>query len=121
MLNKPPSSPAGNWYTQPKFLMLGGVGVVVIFLLMRNKGSSQTAPVASTTTNPVGGSYSYLDGSGIQHIIATDPQGNLTSYASVPPDTTQPTGQLLGYGSLRVPGWNYSSAPDGPPAGWTGT
>src|SRR5215831_8773415 len=85
----------------PKILGLGVVGLVVLFLLMRNKGGGSTvAPQtdATTTTTPIGQSYSYLDGSGYEHLTATDPYGNLVNYSSIPPSVGQPqTGQMPTY------------------------
>ena len=77
----------------PKILIIGGVGLVVVFFLMRNNSSSSAStppPNTNAVTQPVGGSYSYLDGSGYQHITATDPNGQLVGYSSLPPDTSNP-------------------------------
>jgi hypothetical protein len=90
-----------NWLTNPTVLIVGAVGVVAAFILMRNKGSSTTTTTTSTQgditnmTNPVGGSYSYLDGSGMQHITATDPYGNLIGYSNIPPGTSEPQSSQL--------------------------
>ena len=96
-------------YKSPTFLIVAGVGLVAAFILLRNKGSS-AAPQSTTTSttgditntnspqtdvNPVGGSYSYLDGSGMQHIIATDPYGNLVGYSNLPPDIGNPQANEL--------------------------
>jgi hypothetical protein len=101
-----------EWYKNPTILIVGVVALVGGYILLKNQGASSTpsstgstASNASTNTTPVGGSYSYLDGSGIQHIIATDPNGNLNTYANTPPGTGQPdSGQLGSYvGMMGLP------------------
>jgi hypothetical protein len=116
-----------DWYKNPIFLVVGGVGIFAAFILLRNQnGSNTTPPVSSlgdsaatspldpsqTAMNPVGGSYSYLDGSGMQHIVATDPYGNLVGYSNLPPSTSMPqTNQLSSYvGSM---GGQYLVTPYG--------
>ncbi|HEY7419299.1 MAG TPA: hypothetical protein VH593_29215 [Ktedonobacteraceae bacterium] len=99
-----------EWYKNPVFLIGGAAAIFVAVILLRNQNatpSTSTQPTATTgqfgvptnnltqsTTsqglNPVGGSYSYLDGTGMQHIIATDPYGNLVGYSNLPPGTSQP-------------------------------
>jgi hypothetical protein len=81
-----------DFLKDPKMLLLGGIGVIVVYLLMKNKGSTTSTSTTSdsNSTTPVGQSYSYLDGSGYQHITATDPNGNLVSYSSLPPDLSNP-------------------------------
>jgi len=102
-----------NYLTDPKILLLAGVGLVVVYLLMRNQGTtnnpnqfadtsvptnSLTPQTASSGLNPVGGSYSYMDGTGMQHLIATDPYGNLVGYSNMPPNIGNPeSGQLSSY------------------------
>jgi hypothetical protein len=86
-------------FKSPTVLIVGGIGVIAVFLLMRNNSSSSTSNTSQTQgTTPVGGSYSYLDGTGMQHITATDPNGNLVGYSNLPPDTSNPQpNQLSSY------------------------
>ncbi|HEY1249250.1 MAG TPA: hypothetical protein VGE97_09700 [Nitrososphaera sp.] len=95
-----------SWLTNPTVLVVGAVGIFAAIILMRNQQSSNTPTTSGTVTslgnsaatNPVGGSYQYLDGSGFQHIIATDPNGNLVGYNSLPPGTSMPeTNQMSSY------------------------
>lgn len=92
-----------DWYKNPTILLMAGAGVLVVFVLSRNKKAASTSTTSSdqgdiTNTGPVGGSYSYLDGSGMQHIVATDPNGNLVGYSNLPPDTSNPEpNQLSSY------------------------
>ena len=113
MINSPPGQ---EWYKDPKILIIGGVAIFGMVILLRNQNNttSSTSPgITSQTTDPtamntgnnaIGGTYSYLDGSGVQHIIATDPNGNLVNYAALPPDTGNPqVGQLSSYvGSMGM-------------------
>jgi len=117
-----------DWFKNPTVLIVGGIGVVVVYFLMKNNSSSstQTANAPSTTSStqgdltntvPVGQSYSYLDGSGYQHIAATDPYGNLIGYNSLPPDTSNPQpNQLSSYvgsmsGQYLVMPYGYTTPP----------
>jgi hypothetical protein len=119
-----------EWWKDPKFLMIGGVAIFAGFILLRNQNASTantTNPNQFPTTNPannttpVGQSYSYLDGTGMQHLVATDPNGQLTSYQSVSPQDPSQTGQLGSYvGMMGNPmfvnpygGWSpyYSQLP----------
>jgi len=105
-----------DWLKNPTILIMGGLGVVVVFLLFRNKDSG-TQDTTTTNTRPVGGSYSYLDGSGYQHLTATDPNGNLVGYSSLPPDTSNPQpNQLSSYvgsmsGQYLVPPYGGTTPP----------
>jgi hypothetical protein len=98
-----------DWYKNPTVLIVAGVAIFGAIILLRNQNSSGSSTSSSTSpqiadplanpgssaTTPVGQSYTYLDGSGIQHIITTDPQGNLSNYASVQPQyTTAQQGQI---------------------------
>lgn len=86
-----------------KVWAIGGVGLVAAFVLLRNKNTTTTSTTntQTTTTTPVGQSYSYLDGSGMQHLTATDPNGNLTYYQTLPPGTSMDqTGQIASYVGL---------------------
>lgn len=77
-----------DWYKNPTILIVAAVAAVAGFVLLRNKSSTpspQISNLGNTGTTPVGQSYSYMDGSGVQHITATDPNGNLTSFASTQP------------------------------------
>jgi len=103
-----------EWYKDPKILIIGGVAIFGAIILLKPKNSG-TAPTASpgitapnittgvdlsqTGQNPLGAGYSFMDGSGMQHIMATDPYGNLITYASEPPQA-------------------YSSDPMGPQMSW---
>src|SRR5215831_13829962 len=93
-----------DWLKNPTILMLGGVGVLVVYILFRNKTppqSSVTSVGDSINTGPFAASNSYLDGNGVQHIVATDPYGNLDGYGSLPPDVNNPQmGQLSSYAGL---------------------
>jgi hypothetical protein len=96
LLNRPPGATGQEWYTNPKILIGGGVALVAAFILLRKPATTTQTPEART--NPVGGTSTYLDGTGMQHIVATDPQGNLVGYNSLPPSTSVPqTGQLSTY------------------------
>jgi hypothetical protein len=105
-----------EWYKNPTILIVGAVALVGGYVLLKNQGASSTpsstgstASNPSTNTTPVGGSYSYLDGSGVEHIIATDPNGNLNTYANVPPgDSSSLWG---GYGGSNVA--TYGAAQSG--------
>lgn len=109
-----------EWYKNPTILIVAGVGIFAAVILMRNQNSSTSATNTSqqtstdTTTTPVGQSYTYLDGSGVQHIIATDPNGAITQYAAVPPSTSTPyAGEMSSYvGSwgLPMPSWTPPSS-----------
>lgn len=96
--------------SNPTVLIVGAVVIVAGIVLLRGQSSSPntsqtsttggTSPIdpsssGATTTNAQGGTYSYLDGSGMEHIIATDPNGNLVSYAATPPNFTT-TGSDVG-------------------------
>lgn len=104
-----------EWYKNPTVLMIGGVGIFAAIILMRNQGQSGGSQNVGDLTTPVGQSYSFLDGSGIQHIIATDPNGNLVNYAAIPPSISTPyagelssvVGSMSNYGS----GSNYLGGP----------
>jgi hypothetical protein len=100
-----------EWYKNPTILIVGGVALVAGFILLRNQNTSSATPQVGTSSNPqlsnlqtsgttpVGQSYSYLDGSGIEHMVATDPYGNLTSYQTTSADasTADYSGQLSSY------------------------
>lgn len=101
-----------DFLKNPTVLIVGAVAVIAGFILLRNQGSSTNASTTSnntgsspvqqgsggaTTTNAQGGTYSYMDGSGLQHIIATDPQGNLVGYASTQPQFGATQSQLPTY------------------------
>lgn len=99
-----------NWLKNPTILIIGAVVLVGGYVLLKNNQGSAT-PQTGTSSNPqlsnlgnsgqtpVGQSYSYLDGSGMQHLTATDPYGNLTSYQTMPPSFYDPStsGQLASY------------------------
>lgn len=113
----------------PKLLAIGAVALVAGYVLLKNKGSTSgsvtpvdtsggatTGSTAETGNNAIGGTYTYLDGSGVQHIIATDPQGNLTSYAAEQPSFSSPSqGQLSTYsgyqGTFNNSQWMYGGSP----------
>lgn len=126
MLNSPPGA---AWYSNPKILIVGGVAAFAAFILLRNQkpattNSNQGAPSQQQMQqqNPIGGTYTYLDGDGMQHIIATDPQGNLVGYNSLPPNTSMPQGgQLSTYAGNMT---SYAGSMSGaylqqPYGGWT--
>jgi|SRR5215469_797513 len=120
-------------------VLIGAGGVVLVLFLMKNQGSSQNPTTAGnlsspnttgaqtpdvsslssngqTAVNALGGTYSYLDGTGVQHIIATDPYGNLVGYSSLPPGTSNPQpGQLSS--SIGMMGGGYYLFP--PYGGYT--
>jgi len=119
-------------FKNPIFLIVLGVGGFAAYILLKDQGTPTTAQQAQPMNsplnpqgninnspdmaiNPVGGSYSYMDGSGAQHIIATDPYGNLVGYSNLPPDTSQPqTNQMASYvggmsGQYLVPPWGSTS------------
>jgi len=112
-----------DWLTNPTILIVGAVGVFAAIILLRNQQSSSTPTTSGTVTSlgesasttPVGQSYQYLDGNGMQHIIATDPNGNLVGYNSLPPGTSMPqTGQMASYvgsmsGQYLVPPYGGST------------
>lgn len=124
----------------PKVLILGGVALVAgFFILKNNQGSSSSGSVtpvdtsgnattgstAETGNAVIGGAYSYLDGSGVQHIIATDPNGNLISYGAEQPAFSSPSsGQLstyTGYGGTIMNGtpWLYGGSPNYSTQAWS--
>lgn len=115
-----------DWYKNPTVLIVAGVAIFGGLILLRNQGSTGTGQQnvgnfdMSNLTTPVGQSYSYLDGSGIQHLVATDPNGNLTSYDTVPPSIATPyAGELSSYvGSLSHYGTGNSSLGVTPPYAW---
>lgn len=120
-------------FKDPKLLILGGVALVAgFFILKNNQGSSASSPTPVDTsgnattgstsetgnTTELGGAYTYLDGSGVQHIIATDPNGNLVSYGADQPAFSSPSsGQLstytgyMGNISNGTP-WLYGGSPN---------
>jgi|SRR5215471_2134150 len=119
-----------DWLTSPTALIVGAVGIFAAIILMRNQnqsttagtvsslgGSAATSPTSGATDsgNPIGGTYQYLDGTGAQHIIATDPNGYLVGYSNLPPGTSMPqTNQMASYvgsmsGQYLVPPWGGSS------------
>lgn len=130
-------------FKDPKLLILGGVALVAgYFILKNNQSSSSGSTTAGTSalTNqptdtgnttmlnsagePIGGSYTYLDGSGVQHIIATDPNGNLVSYGADQPAYSSPSsGQLstyAGYSGSLANGtpWLYGGSPNYSTQAW---
>ena len=117
MINNPPGS---EWYKNPTILIVGGIALFAGFILLRNQNSAAPSQSATPTnlgqattltsngqtqTGPVGGTYSYLDGSGQEHIIATDPNGNLASYAALPPSTSMPQAGQLSSAVGNMSGW----------------
>lgn len=92
-----------EWYKDPKILIIAGVALFGGFILLRNQNSGSVQPSSSSqgTTTPVGGSYTYLDGSGIQHMVMTDPNGNLVSYNTTSPNPQ--SNQLSTYTGMMSP------------------
>lgn len=122
-----------EWYKNPTILIVAGVGVLAGFILLRNQKAQPST--TSNTQQPVsqnnpqnitaqamnggviGGSYSYLDGTGMQHIVATDPYGNLVGYNNMPPSVGNPQpGELSGYvGAMGTSPYMTSSYGAGTP------
>lgn len=126
-------------FKDPKLLILGGVALVAgFFILKNNQGSTQGSPTsvdtsgnattgstAETGNSVIGGAYTYLDGSGIQHIVATDPNGNLVNYGAEQPAFSSPSsGQLstyTGYTGSIMNGtpWLYGGSPNYSTRAWS--
>lgn len=111
-----------EWFKDPKILLLGAVGVGVVFILMRNKGSAaqpqtqnigfggmDASMVPPSNGAPLGAYSSALDGSGSQHLSAAMPYNGVITpwntgyidYTSVNHVAAAPS-----YGS--TPGFIYS-------------
>lgn len=94
-----------EWWKDPKILIIGGVAAFAGFILLRNQNSSSTPSQTNQTNNPqgqntvpVGGSYTYLDGNGVQHMTMTDPYGAIQNYNTTAPTPMFPqTNQLATY------------------------
>lgn len=78
-----------EWYKNPTILVVAGVGIFAAIILLRSQNTTQGPQISNLDTSgqtPVGGSYQYLDGNGVQHLIATDPNsGALNYYATMSP------------------------------------
>ena len=123
-----------DFLKNPMVLIVGAVGIFAAVILLRNQPTSnnqiqsqgtqsQNLDPNATAVNPVGGTYSYLDGTGYEHIIAMDPYGNLIGYSNLPPGTSQPqSGQMASYvssmsGQYLVSPYGYTTPPYATPPG----
>lgn len=78
-----------DFLKNPTILIVGAVALVAGYVLLQNKGKSSTGAVTnpgqSVATDPTMASssnYTWLDGSGVEHVIATSPNGDMNTYAS---------------------------------------